>query len=271
MNDIESQVAEARPSATVLLVRDSIAGPEVLMVERSKHVAFGATFAFPGGVLEVIDAKVHDYCHGLAGFEANECLAVDSGGLDYYSAAAREVFEETGVLLVRDAAGKWAFDGKANALESLAELRAQLLSGDLDWQTLLEQHSFFVAANALHYVNFWETPTIRPKRFATRFFIAPLPPGQETLHDGSEIVDCRWLAPAAALALGESGDIKLPFPTIHSLQQLAAFNNCMDLLEWAGKRNAEPTVRILPVVIRDGDSYRITMPGDPDYPGEDAL
>ncbi len=270
MSGGENEVSEARPSATVLLIRDSVAGPEVLMVERSKHVAFGATFAFPGGVLEAVDTTVHECCHGLAGFEANECLDVESGGLDYYSAAAREMFEETGVLLARNEAGQWAFSDTPNALEKLSDLRAQLRSSDIDWQDLLTQNSFFIAANTLQYVSYWETPTVRPKRFSTRFFIAPLPPGQESLHDGDEIVDSRWLTPGNALAMDESGDIKLPFPTLNILQQLANFNNCADLLLWAAERNAEKTERILPVVIRDGDSYRITVPGDPDYPVENG-
>ena len=268
MMDEENEVSAARPSSTVLIVRDALNGPEVLMVERNRKVAFGATFAFPGGVLEPVDGQVHDYCHGLAGFEASECLGLKTDGLDFYSAAAREVFEETGILLARDEAGGWAFTGQPDAEARLAELRAQLLDGEIDWRGLLIQNSLFIAANALSYISYWETPLIRPKRFSTRFFVAPLPPGQEPLHDGSEIVDSRWLTPATALALGESGDIELPFPTVHNLQTLASFGRCEDLFTWARQRNDETTERIRPVVIRDGEGYRITIPGDPDYPAE---
>jgi 8-oxo-dGTP pyrophosphatase MutT (NUDIX family) len=42
----------ARPAATVVLVRDSAGGPEVLMVHRGADTAFGGMWAFPGGAIE---------------------------------------------------------------------------------------------------------------------------------------------------------------------------------------------------------------------------
>ena len=61
--------------------------------------SFGAAYAFPGGVVDPEDKDVHDYCKGLSSRAADANLGVKGDGLDYYSAAVRELFEESGVLL----------------------------------------------------------------------------------------------------------------------------------------------------------------------------
>ena len=98
-----TDVAIPRPSATVLLAREADAAPELFMVQRHARAAFGAAYAFPGGVLDDADAEVHDYCGGTSAADANRILGVESGGLDFYVAAIRELFEETGILLATQA------------------------------------------------------------------------------------------------------------------------------------------------------------------------
>ena len=90
-----------RPSSTVVMVRDANGFPEVFMVKRHERSSFGSAFAFPGGVLEPADSDVHANCAGLTESDANRQLDLGSGGLDYFSAAIRELFEESGVLLGR--------------------------------------------------------------------------------------------------------------------------------------------------------------------------
>ena len=69
------------------------------MVRRHHKSSFGSAHAFPGGVIDPEDSEVHEYCDGLTAAEANSRLGVDSGGLDYYSGAVRELFEEAGIFL----------------------------------------------------------------------------------------------------------------------------------------------------------------------------
>jgi len=88
-----------RPSSTVVLVRAGAGDPEIFMVRRHERSAFGSAHAFPGGVIDPEDTEVHEYCAGLSSADANSRLGVEDGGLDYYSAAVRELFEESGVLL----------------------------------------------------------------------------------------------------------------------------------------------------------------------------
>lgn len=94
-----SHNAGVRPSSTVIVAKDAVADPEIFMVRRHEQSSFGAAHAFPGGVVDAEDSEVHDYCSGLTRADANARIGVEDGGLDFYSAAVRELFEETGVLL----------------------------------------------------------------------------------------------------------------------------------------------------------------------------
>jgi 8-oxo-dGTP pyrophosphatase MutT (NUDIX family) len=114
----------------------------------------------------------------------------------------------------------------------------------------------------------WITPVEVKTRFDTRFYLAEMPPGQEPVVDGEEIVDHAWFAPQAALGAHEAGEILLVFPTIKHLEQLGAFATVTELLAYARGREVEP---VLPrVVIPDGataggEVARIVLPGEPGY------
>ncbi|SVC65599.1 uncharacterized protein METZ01_LOCUS318453, partial [marine metagenome] len=94
------------PSATIVVARKGELMPEVLLVRRRSGDAFGNSYAFPGGVIDHDESNAHAVCDGLSADEANTILEA-ANGLDYYSAAVRELFEETGILLARDSGGNW--------------------------------------------------------------------------------------------------------------------------------------------------------------------
>jgi 8-oxo-dGTP pyrophosphatase MutT (NUDIX family) len=108
----------------------------------------------------------------------------------------------------------------------------------------------------------WITPEQVQIRFDTHFFLAPLPEGQEPRIDGSECVDMRWLAPAAALTAYRAGEIELVFPTIKHLEQLSEFGSVDSLLAYARGREVLP---VQPRVVLDGEVARILLPGEPGY------
>lgn len=249
----------ARPSATVVVARDGKESPEILLVRRRAGDAFGDSYAFPGGVVDHDESSAHVFCAGLSTDEANDILSV-TDGLDYYSAAIRELFEETGILLARDDDGNWASDPA-----SLAGERTAVDKGELAWPTFLRQQGLCMAADALHYFAFWETPFIRAKRWQTRFFIAVLPPGQVAAHDGSEVTDSRWLSPAEAHTLGERGEIPMPFPTVRNLADMAKFDSLNELIDWAKNRPANGITKIRPALTRVHGKPEILVPGDPGY------
>ena len=45
----------------------------------------------------------------------------------------------------------------------------------------------------------WITPTIEPKRFDTRFFLAKVRPEQLGMQDGFELTDSVWIKPGEAI------------------------------------------------------------------------
>ncbi|HET7198262.1 MAG TPA: hypothetical protein VFI86_06320, partial [Burkholderiales bacterium] len=59
-----------RPAATLILLRDGAAGPEVLMLQRTKDAVFlGGAYVFPGGSLDPGD---RDLASRVIDFNAKE-------------------------------------------------------------------------------------------------------------------------------------------------------------------------------------------------------
>ena len=68
----------------------------------------------------------------------------------------------------------------------------------------------------------WVPPEGAPKRFATWFFLAALPPGAaDVVVDGGEIGDHVWTSPADALERHAAGEVELAPPTWVTLHSLA--------------------------------------------------
>lgn len=87
-----------RPAATLMWLRDTASGPEVLLTRRSPSASFlPGVFVFPGGRVDDADAAVAD----LAG-----AAAAALPHLPAAMAALRESFEELGVLHAHDADGR---------------------------------------------------------------------------------------------------------------------------------------------------------------------
>jgi len=240
MTHDKSQPAPALPSTTIVMLRDSNRGPELLMVKRRAGDAFGERYTFPGGVVDADESRAHPFCQGISTDEANATLNVTEGGLDFYSAVVRELFEETGVLLARDRQGGWpAIDARMQAL------RDEINQGQLAWSDFLEQRGLCVACDALHYFSFLITPLVMPKRWAVRFFLAETPPGHNAVHDGSELTDSRWLTAAEALASRKDGDMKIPWPTRRTLRSLRDHESVASIQDWARGVSAAGVEEIL--------------------------
>lgn len=232
------------------------------MVLRHKSSTFGASYVFPGGILEPDDDAVTADCEGVDVAEANRTLDINEGGLAYFSAAIRELFEETGVLLARMPDGCWADPAQFHA-ERIA-LNEQRLS----WATFLNAAQLRLACDQLNYFAYWVTPRNFSRRFSARFFLAPLPLGQEASQCGGEITSVRWIAPAAALTESAEQRIELPRPTIANLKSLSRSASADAMLDWGRRCAAAGVQRVLPVFIGEGDERRVVVPGEPGYPEE---
>ena len=247
----------AKPSATIVVLRENSSGPELLLVRRRAGDAFGDSYAFPGGVVDGDESAAHPFSQGKTADEANTLLGVPQGGLDYYSAAIRELFEETGILLARDSTGHWICDRP-----ELDVLRSKVDQGVLPWSEFLREQGLQMASDALHYFAHWETPLNYPKRWSTRFFLAELPPGQDATYDGCELTDSRWIIAAEALTLGREGGIKLPFPTLRTLDSLSRFDSVRQMLDWAKDRAIQGIEKILPDKLTSDGKSKYVVPGD---------
>jgi 8-oxo-dGTP pyrophosphatase MutT (NUDIX family) len=263
INQDKSDPVDALPSSTIVIVRATSDRPELLMVKRRAGDAFGDSYTFPGGVVDDDEANAHAFSQGLAADRADRLLSVSGSGLDYFSTAIRELFEETGILLARDSDGDWANDGTGT---HLLELRQQVDKGQLPWAEFLHAQGLRMAYDALHYFAHWETPFHQPKRWSTRFFLAELPPGQFAVHDGTELTDSVWLSASEALSSGPERGMKMPFPTLHNLKLLSACSTVAEMLQWATNQSLQGVQKILPAMIQHDGRSKVVMPGDADYP-----
>lgn len=108
----------------------------------------------------------------------------------------------------------------------------------------------------------WITPEIVATRFDAWFFLALAPAHTPPRADGVETTEAAWFEPARALALQEAGELSLSFPTINQLRWLSEFATADEAIAAYRGKDVES---VTPRIVRDGDSYRVVLPGDPAY------
>ncbi|NNC76581.1 MAG: NUDIX hydrolase [Woeseiaceae bacterium] len=233
-----SDIAPARPSSTVVLVRDNDDGPEVFLVRRHKASSYGGAYVFPGGVIDPPDKLITDRCVDISPDAANQRLRLGEEGACYYSAAIRELFEESGVLLA---------DHAMSAAE-LEKNRIELNAGKIRWDELVVGNKLTLKCSELRYFSHWITPDVYPKRYTTRFFLTAMPEDQYACHDNCELTGEVWISPAAALGAAADGELPLHFPTIKTIEQLAGLDSMSQILDWAADCERAGVEAIHPVM-----------------------
>src|SRR5687767_3345893 len=154
-----------RPAATILLLRETAAAPEVFMLQRtSKAVFLPGAYVFPGGALDADDASERAWrrVRGLDDARASARLGLPSGGLAYWVAAARECFEESGILLAFDEKNSPVSPARAAALEGF---RGPLNEGAAQFSEFLERENLYIHAQDIAYYSHWITAPGRARRF----------------------------------------------------------------------------------------------------------
>lgn len=218
------------PAATVILARPAPGALEVFLLRRHKASGFMSNaFVFPGGKVDATDAGVE-------------------------AAAVRELFEEAGVLLCEPAL----------PAERRVAWRRRLLGGEATFAELLAEERLVVAAERLHFWARWITPSMEPKRFDARFFLAELPAGQIPSFDDKETVEELWITPAAALERQAAGDLRLPPPQIRTLTELAALPDLPSAVAAAARRR-QATGAITPRFLQVDGKITLLLPWDREY------
>jgi len=200
------------PAATVLLLRDTQDGIEVLMTRRSLQASFApGAYVFPGGGIDAADAS----CHHLAERRPTQ----DDQRLTQSIAAIRESFEELGVLLAREADGKPVRPETQILLSRQENFAAQCLL-----------HGLTLSANQVYVLAHWVTDRDLPRRFDVPFLVARMPEGQIPIADEKEQFEPVWVSPTEALTRHAAGDFFIIFPTIRTLEKLQNYTTVDSVL-----------------------------------------
>jgi len=272
-------------AATVLLLRDSDRGLQVLLTKRAAGLSFmGGLWVFPGGRMEPADlspelasradlVSIAETASRMLGMRDGEPIDVETArGL--LMAACRETFEESGVLLARPRGGgsdRWrrARFARVSARRREASATAAAFLG------LLVDEDLLLDVERLVYWAHWITPPAETKRFDTRFFALPVPEDQEASVDLGELTHHAWLTEEDVATHLASGEMLMAPPTRATLQDLWRSHERHGGL--AAMLAAERTRTVPPILPKSSvveDGFEIVLPWDDRYaqtPGEGCV
>jgi endoribonuclease LACTB2 len=209
-SNVEPQPARAadavpKDAAVVILVREraqAAAAPQVYWAQRSERMAFLSGFyAFPGGQRDAEDAEVR----------VENCSDAETAAM--ISCAARELFEETGVLVARGADSL-----TKGQLESLLD---DLTSGRMTFPQMLAHYGLKLDARDFTFAGRWVTPPFSPRRFDTWFFLVRVPRKQEPRIRTTEFAHGEWTGAHAAYARWTRSEVLVAPPVLHAVKTLA--------------------------------------------------
>jgi glyoxylase-like metal-dependent hydrolase (beta-lactamase superfamily II)/8-oxo-dGTP pyrophosphatase MutT (NUDIX family) len=194
-----------KDAAAIILLRQDTNpdNPEVFWVQRSHKLAFlGGYHAFPGGQIDATDAEV------------DVRNAPDPATAAMISGAARELFEELGVLVARG--------GETLTKGQRVSLLDDLESGRMTWPALLQHYELYLDADDFTYAGRWVTPPFNARRFDTWFFLVKCPPKQEPNVIAGELESGEWLPARDAYDKWMRDVVVAVPPTLHALSTLGA-------------------------------------------------
>lgn len=252
--------APTRPAATVAVVRDSADGPEVLLLRRHRRSGFAAgAWVFPGGVVDGGDGDLAmvERMDGPTPMQWADRLGLrdPAEAVSFVTAAVREAFEETGIMLARLADDATHPGGS----ESLEIARRALLAEVVDLRQIIVTRSLRISGGDLLYLAHWITPEPEPRRYDTRFFLARVGADAVCTPHEAEMTESVWLTARGAVHFFESGSLKMLPPTVHTLRRLAGFGSVDEI--FAALADA-PVPSIMPVMRVQDDGVAIVLPDE---------
>lgn len=192
-----------RPASTVVLMDDH---SRVYLTKRPDTMKFfGGYYVFPGGSVDE-----DDY---ILGNKYNSIIQ-KTFDIAYLVAAARELFEEVGVILCKEKSPV------VFQYSTESEYRQKLINREISFLQILTQEKLSLNLEVLKDFGHLVTPKDKPIRFDTRFFLTRLPNGQKPKPDCYEIEEAAWMSPQEALEAYRNEQILLGPPTILALQTI---------------------------------------------------
>jgi 8-oxo-dGTP pyrophosphatase MutT (NUDIX family) len=238
--------APTRAAATVVLLKPEVNTFQMYVVKRAASMVFGGLHAFPGGGVDPSDRPVtiRDDWSDRLGVPGGQARAV-------VGAAARELFEEAGVLLAGPLAepDRTVSDGSLAGVVSHSDSvigdvsaddweadRAAVAAHELTLTDVLRRRGLRLRDDLLFPWARWITPEFEPKRFDTWFFVALLPEGQTARDVSGETDGTMWVSPAAA-----DGLAMLP-PTRSTVNSLIPYKEISEVIAAGSRRDAATPV-----------------------------
>jgi endoribonuclease LACTB2 len=172
-------------AAATILYRHTVNGPQIFLVKRDKNLSFaGGFFAFPGGKVDF--------------------------GETVFQCAARELFEETGMLMA---------NGKQVPTQvELDAARTQLLDKKQSFESILKQFEVTISQSDFVPVGQWITPAYLPVRFDAQFYLVEAKEHQLATVWPGELSFGDWVSPSVALEQWETGTWLFHPPNLHALK-----------------------------------------------------
>jgi 8-oxo-dGTP pyrophosphatase MutT (NUDIX family) len=261
---------EPRPAATIVLMRDGVkpasavrfpetrpgnssgnrvdepaATPEVFMLRRNRSAGFvPGAWVFAGGRVDAADANVSSWSGDTV---------PSTPSAEFWAAAVRELFEETGVLLARNGSGGFVPDASH---DDVASWRERLLEDECTLADVLAALDARIAADRIVHFAHWITPVDEPRRYDTHFFAGAMPEGGIAAADPREMSDAAWISPADALDRFARGRLPMVFPTVRTLETLAAWDSVDAALDALRGRSV---ASILPRLVRADGGVRLVV------------
>src|SRR5882762_4083101 len=228
-----AEAVNPRPASTILLLRDSAATKGVDGKSRDEIEVFMMVrhyeIDFSSGALVFPGGSVDKGDQEIIArpelYSGGEGL--DTATLSFRIAAIRETFEESGILLARPRGSKALVDAR-RAGEIEVASRAALCEGKTTFLKVLTDSGMLLALDEL-------------------------------------MPYAHWVSPREALAGGESGRFKLPFPTTRNLIKLGKQKSVKAALE---DSRGKPVVTVMPVMIKLNGGRQLRIPLEAGYDGE---
>lgn len=186
-------------------------------MHRAATMAFvPSVHVFPGGGVDPRDAQEVPW-FGPSPAQWSELIGTDTESAQMVvTAAIREVFEETGVLL----AGPDG-DSVAEPTSTWLADRQALEQRTLSFAQFLRREHLVLRSDLLGYRAHWTTPEFEPRRYDTRFFAARMPVGQLADGQSAEAQSVSWSRPIDLLDGHTRGELGILPPTLLMLEELA--------------------------------------------------
>jgi 8-oxo-dGTP pyrophosphatase MutT (NUDIX family) len=204
-----------------MLVRETPDGIAVFLMRRHSQMEFAAgVMVFPGGGVDDRDRNADiawagpppEWWAQRFGIEPDLAEAL-------VCAAARETFEESGVLFAGPAGDP---DGIVSDAAVYSDSRHELATGTLSFADFLRRENLELRSDLLRPWANWVTPEAeRTRRYDTYFFVGALPEGQRADGENTESDHAGWTTPQAAIDDFAAGRNFLLPPTWTQLDSLA--------------------------------------------------